>query len=356
MAARRALTRRLRLTWLSLFLFQHHPFRRNVFAPAFWATTLFAASALPLISSGQFAFVVSRPILVSYAGNFCALTLGYLIWQNYRVLFRELRFAIEPGQIGALRGIRSSAFRYINDDKRSLVIFFVPMLAITLLWVTLTFYDFFPHDDFAFFYFLDPSWYSNSRGKSYRLMALWIAIAGSSAILCAGMWFQIFHWLMFQRLLQLRLVTSPVLIYQGFAKLWASTNVASVGLISLNIFTLILIEFKPHPMQVLVMGIVTLPGVVGLLWPTLGLYRVLMHKKVQRTAELLTAADSAFKSVKGARRVVAYSNVYCNLFVEKNVGNMQAAISFVIASVSLVIGCFQIFGWDAVLREIVLHK
>jgi hypothetical protein len=104
------------------------------------------------------------------------------------------------------------------------------------------------------------------------------------------------------------------------------------------------------------MGIVTLPGVLGLLWPTLSLYRVLAHKKIRRVDELLDAAHSVFRAMKGAQRVLAYSSVYSNLYTEKSVGNMQAALSFIIASVSLVIACLQVFGWDELLREALLHK
>jgi hypothetical protein len=116
-----------------------------------------------------------------------------------------------------------------------------------------------------------------------------------------------------------------------------------------------LIDFKPHPVQLLVMGIVTLPGVLGLLWPTLELYRVLTRKKSLRTAELLKAADHAFKAMRGAQQSLAYSSVYCNVYAEKSVGNIQAVLSFALATVSLVIGCLQIFGWDGILRETVFH-
>jgi hypothetical protein len=212
-------TRRLRLTWLSLFLFRYHPFKRSVLSPATWSTALFVLSILPLFATGQFAFILSRPLLVSYAGGFTALTLALLIFQNYSVLFHELRYAIQSDQIIALRAIKGSAFKAINNDRGSLCLFFIPTLGVTLVWVTLTFYDFFPHDDFAFLYFLDSSWYSNSPGKFSRLLAIWIAITSSTAILCTGIWFQVFHWRMFEKLLHLKLVASPVLVYQGFSKL-----------------------------------------------------------------------------------------------------------------------------------------
>ena len=349
-------TRGLRLSWLSLFLFRYHPFKRSILSPVTWSTALFALSICPLLATGQFTLILSRPLLVSYAGNFTALTLALLIFQNYRVLFRELRYAVQSDQVIVLRLIKGTAYKAINDDRGLLCLFFIPTLGVTLVWVALTFYDFFPHDDFAFLYFLDPLWYSNLPGKFSRLLAIWIAITGSTAILCTGIWFQLFHWRMFQKLLHLKLAASPVLVYQGFAKLWSSSNAASLGLISLNIFVLALVDFRPHPVQLLVMGIVTLPGVVGLLWPTLSLYRVLGHKKTRRVGELLDAAHNVFRAMNGAQRVLAYSSVYSSLYTEKSVGNMQAVLSFILASVSLVIACLQVFGWDGLLREALLHK
>jgi hypothetical protein len=120
-----ALKRRLRLSWLSFLIFEYHPFKRSILAPLFWATTLFVGSSAPLSLSGQLAFVWSRPILVAYAGSLCALTVAHYIFHNYSILFRELRYALQPGQVEELREIKGEAYRSINNNKISLGMFLV---------------------------------------------------------------------------------------------------------------------------------------------------------------------------------------------------------------------------------------
>ncbi len=346
----------VRVTWLSRLLLDFHPFRSNAFAPITWAGALWLLAAFPLVLSGQAPLAFSRPILVAFVGDFCALSLGYLILLAYRTVFRDLRFAIQPNQLRRVREIRTHALHYINDDQKLSYFFLIPTVLLTLSWLSLAFYGIFPRSDFAFFYFLSDDWYASTPGKFYRLLSLYFAISASVAILCTGIWFQLFHWRMFQKLLDVKLVGSPILIYQGFAKLWAVTNTASIGLLSLNLFALVLLNFRPHPMQIAVLGLLTLPGALGVLWPTFRLYKILIATKTRRVAELLGAADNAFVNVTGARRLLAYSNVYGILFLEKNVGNMQAAISFIIASVSFLAAMLQIFGLDIAIREIIQHN
>ena len=155
---------------------------------------------------------------------------------------------------------------------------------------------------------------------------------------------------MFQRLLKLKLSHSPTLIYIGFSKLWLTTNISSLAMLSCNGFGLALLNYKPHPFQLVLSVLITAPGVLGILSPSYHLYRLLIECKESRTEEVLSAGHTLYENLSPEKRAVAYSNLYSVLFVERNIGNLQVAFSFSIALVSFAIGLAQFFGIAVILR------
>ncbi len=60
-------------------------------------------------------------------------------------------------------------------------------------------------------------------------------------------------------------------------------------MVSCNGFLLAFLDFSPHPLQLTLSALITMPGVFAILWPTYNLYRLLITNKENRTTELLDA-------------------------------------------------------------------
>jgi hypothetical protein len=337
---------RVHLTWISPLLLDRQPFKSPFFAPLLWSGGLFFFASVPLVLSGQLDLVFTRPLVIGWLGTFWALSVAQVILSFYRRMSRSLKLAIEPLHFGRVTKTKVLALRHINNNK-ALSLFTGSVILLTYAWVSLSMYKILDRDSFPFFYFLPDQWYLDDHDKVYRLLSLYIIIGATLAILCAGLWFQYFHWRMFHQLMKLPLVNSPILIYQGFAKLWLTTNLSSASLLAFNILILILVDFHPHPLQMIMSFMITAPGVVGILWPTFGLYKILYQKKDDRTRELIQAAHHALRRLGAPQRTLGYSSVYSAISMERSVGTIQAAISSAIALTSLIIAILQLIGLDA---------
>jgi hypothetical protein len=341
-----------RLTWLAKLLLDWHPFTRNVFAPFFWAGLLYAIAAGPVILGGQYALAFSRPFYVCFGGVLCELFLAYTVMLLYTHIFRDLPLALMPSEAAAAKQITDRAINSLNAHRRLLVYSYLPILVTLLILTTLSFYQILDRDGYAFLYFLDSSWYQPKSVQIYCLLSLWLLVTFTSSILYTGFWFQFCHWRMFHNLLSLNVNMSPILIYSGFAKLWLTTNISSIAMLSCNWFLLLLLDFKPHPLQMALSILITMPGVLAILWPTYNLYRLLVSNKEGRTDALLRAAEPLFGKLAPEKQLLEYSNLYHTIFVERNVGNMQASVSFTVALISFGLGLMQIMGLDIYLKAL----
>jgi len=145
------------------------------------------------------------------------------------------------------------------------------------------------------------------------------------------MWFEYYHWIMFTRLISLPLVSSPILIYQGFSRLWAISNSSSIGLLSFYVFVLTLLHYKMDSVQRLLTFFEMIPGVIKISLPTLRLYSVLSAKKDERARELLICAHTPHHTLPLPEQTLAHASVNSIIFSEYTVGSMQAAISLIVS-------------------------
>ena len=289
--------------------------------------------------------ILSRPMMCGFVGCTYVLYCAYLISLVYSRAFAAIGYAIDTRDILQVRRIKRSALTKINSDALFLV-FYLIILTTTFVWFTLAFYGFLNKGIFSFFYVFDDYWYHEDSGKFWRFIALWTMASASAAILCAALWFQYWHWRMFQKLLSLRMTSSPILIYHGFSKLWLITNIASLTLLSGNLILFYLVDFKPDRVQLILAFLITFPGTLGLLYPTSRLYLILWAKKDGRVREILSAADRHFRAKSPIERILGYSGVYSDIAAEKGVGGMQAVVSFLIGIVSFFVALGQLVGLD----------
>lgn len=66
--------------------------------------------------------------------------------------------------------------------------------------------------------------------------------------------------------------------------------------------------------------------------------------------------QTLYKDLAPAAQTMAYASLYNTIFFERNVGNIQASVSFSVAVVSLVIGLLQVAGLDLYLKAFVFKS
>jgi hypothetical protein len=342
----------IRLTWLTPILIDWHPLRPELrfLTPIGWPALLWLICSIPLFfgeMGGHPWFL--RPFWVCFIGMACELILAYLMLLLYRHMFSDIKLALQPTEYKKAALIMSRTLDILNADRKLLLLIFgTTFVACSACFLGL--FEVLPKKFFAFLYVLDQVWYNGLRDDwLFRCASLALLVFFTCSVFVTGFWFQIHHWRMFEKLLRLKLTDSPILLYHGFSKMWLTTNVSSLALLSSNLFLWWFLNFQATKLQIFIGFAITVSGVISLLWPTYTLYRHLMIAKENRTWQLLLEIKKQYDEEKSA--LLEYASLYSDIYVERGVGNIQALISVSIGLLSLLIALVQVYGIDAAFRQ-----